>query len=451
MLASSAPSAGALRGIVVALMSSLRMKATWRLVVVSCVCGLFPVPLGAQHYTNDNRDLALALLRDVAADVQKYYYDASLHGVDWDAKVVQAKENIEKADSLDTAISEIAALLDSLADSHTSLSLGPRSYVHDYGFRMKMIGERCYVVRVNRKSDAEGKGLMLGDEVLAVDELPVSRKTLWRIEYITNQLRPQPGLRLTLRGGDGLQRQLDVMAKIQPSTVLKYRLNQGINQRVRDMDDAYHLRDAQFFSRGDDLLVVKLPSLALSAYEVDSVLGKMRKHKGVVIDLRDNPGGFMDTLDRFLGGLFQNDRKVYDRVMRTSTKSVSVAGRHHDAFTGRLAILVDSESASASEVFARAVQLERRAFVLGDRSSGKVMESIFHPHGMWGTHVTEANLVMTDGKSLEHVGVEPDFVVLPTPQDLANRRDPALAKAAGLVGGHLSPEEAGSAFPNVDR
>ena len=64
--------------------------------------------------------------------------------------------------------------------------------------------------------------------------------------------------------------------------------------------------------------------------------------------------------------------------------------------------------------------------------------------------MTEADLVMTDGKSLEHVGVQPDFTVLPTAQDLAERRDPALAKAASLVGAKLSPEEAGRAFPERD-
>jgi len=59
-------------------------------------------------------------------------------------------------------------------------------------------------------------------------------------------------------------------------------------------------------------------------------------------------------------------------------------------------------------------------------------------------------LVLTDGKTLEHVGVEPDILVLPTSQDLANRRDPALAKAAGLVGAKLSPEEAGIVLPTVE-
>jgi C-terminal processing protease CtpA/Prc len=144
-------------------------------------------------------------------------------------------------------------------------------------------------------------------------------------------------------------------------------------------------------------------------------------------------------------------------VSRNATKSVSAIGRHHDAFTGRFAVLIDSESASASEVLARVVQLEKRGFIVGDRSSGSVMEARVYSHEValdspvsYAISVTDADLVMNNGKSLEHVGVEPDIVILPTSQDLANHRDPALAKAAGLVGGKLSPEEAGTILPYIE-
>jgi carboxyl-terminal processing protease len=438
------------------------MPWVWRNIAwpSALLCALFLFPsifARSEQYTKADREFAQEMLKKVAADIPKYYYDSKLHGVDWDAKVREAKKNIDAAESLNGAVSEIAALLDSLNDSHTSFYPPPRTTTHEYGFSMEMVGDHCFVTRVVSGGDAEKKGLKPGNEILAVNDHPVSRKTIWRIRYIYDVLRPQPGLRLTLTDAASQPRQLEVMATIRTSRVITYFLHQGINQIVRDSENAHHFRRARYFEKGDDLLVVKIPMFAFSAEETDNIIGNMRKHKGVVLDLRGNPGGFTATLDRLLGGIFQYDRKIYDHVGRDSAKPVIATGRHHDAFTGRFVVLIDSESASASEVFARVVQLEKRGFVIGDRSAGMVMESKFYPHPVgldervsYGASITGADLVMVDGKSLEHVGVEPDIVILPTAQDLANDKDPVLAKAAGIVGVKLSPEEAGTAIPYED-
>src|SRR4029077_6366890 len=94
-------------------------------------------------------------------------------------------------------------------------------------------------------------------------------------------------------------------------------------------------------------------------------------------------------------------------------------------------------------IFARIVQLEKRGVVVGDCSSGHVMESKPFVHAVsldrvnvaqYSVNITIADLKMTDGKSLEKVGVTPDERIVPTPADIAAGRAPALARAAALTG-----------------
>ena len=99
------------------------------------------------------------------------------------------------------------------------------------------------------------------------------------------------------------------------------------------------------------------------------------------------------------------------------------------------------------------MQLEKRGTVMGDHSSGSVMESREYSAQtgtetaiFYGASITESNLIMTDGKSLEHVGVTPDEIVLPNADDMVSGRDPLLAHAAQTLGVKLSPEDAGKAF-----
>ncbi len=60
--------------------------------------------------------------------------------------------------------------------------------------------------------------------------------------------------------------------------------------------------------------------------------------------------------------------------------------------------------------------------------------------------VSISDVVMPDGQRLEHIGVTPDHMIIPTGADMAARRDPAMAKALSVVGVTISPEEAGMFF-----
>lgn len=202
-----------------------------------------------------------------------------------------------------------------------------------------------------------------------------------------------------------------------------------------------------------DVAVWKMPAFNLDRDQVNRFMGKARERKALVLDLRGNPGGLVDTLGWVVSSLFDREIKIADLKGRKELKP-QVAKRSGDPFTGPVIAVVDSRSGSASEVLARVLQIEKRGTVIGDRSAGAVMRSRFHDFELgldrlvfYGISITNADVIMTDGKSLERTGVVPDVPLLPTPEDLAAGRDPVLARAVELAGGTLDAVAAGKLFP----
>ncbi len=123
----------------------------------------------AQKIESIDRERARQMLSNIAADIRRYYYDPDLRGFDFDARVREADARIQKAADLGQALAIVAWAIDGLDDSHTYFIPPPRTFRHDYGWRMQMVGEHCYVTHVRPKSDAEAKGLTPGDEILSVN------------------------------------------------------------------------------------------------------------------------------------------------------------------------------------------------------------------------------------------------------------------------------------------
>ena len=155
-----------------------------------------------------------------------------------------------------------------------------------------------------------------------------------------------------------------------------------------------------------------------------------------------------------LSHVFDHEVTIADRISRKNQKSETAKPTKGNLFTGKVIVLVDGRSASAAELFARVVQIEKRGIVIGDRSEGAVMEARHYYESVglddkvfYGFSITSADLVMTDGKSLEKVGVIPDTLMLPTAKDIAAGEDPVLVKAAEMAGLKLEPVAAGKLFP----
>jgi C-terminal processing protease CtpA/Prc len=419
---------------------------------------LFDASLHSQQTKMDsmNLDRSRGILRDAYDNLKKHYYDPKFHGLDIEARYHEFDAKIQNASSLSQAFGLVAGFFDGLNDSHTFFEPPSRPYRVDYGYRMEMVGENAFITRVRPGTDAESK-VHPGDQVIGYNNFAVNRGDFWKMNYYFNDLSPQKASILALRNPQGEEKKITVDAKVRElKRVIDLTGENGdwdFWQMVRDGENYDHTVRQRYYEI-NDVMIWKMPEFFLDYPEMDRAFGVARKHKALILDLRSNPGGAIVTLEHMLGNVFDHDLKLADRVGRKDMKAEVAKTRGGSVFTGKLIVLVDSGSASAAELFPRVIQLEQRGIVVGDRTAGAVMEARGYRNSQgadtriyYSFSITEADLIMKDGKSLEHVGVIPDEIVIPTAKDLATGRDPALSRAAEVAGLNLDPAAAGKMFP----
>jgi C-terminal processing protease CtpA/Prc len=437
-----------------------RRPAATTLVLVALVLVLGAASGGSQGFPAPERRKIQDMLDAVRKTIVEKYYDPTYGGTNLRSAYDSAAAHIRDAAAPDGALGAIAWFALQLHDSHTFFAPPSQTVSVDYGWNMAMFGDSCFVISVKQGSDAARQGVRVGDELASINGSTLSRANLWQLEYVYRLLRPQPFLHVVLRSPAGDTRTLDLASKVRErNRIVDLTGADGgrdINQLLRDGDNDREKMDVQYREYGDSIGIWRMPTFLLTLDEVREVMKHARNRKALVIDLRGNGGGYVQAMLELVKQV--NRDSVVIGTMHERRRTVPLVARNggEDAFAGKLFVLVDSRSASASEIFARTMQLTGRGKVIGDRTAGAVMVSLFHPLtiGMetrifFGVQVTDADVVMSDGGRLEHVGVEPDEVLVPASADLARKQDPVLARALTLAGATIDAVNAGTLFPKA--
>jgi carboxyl-terminal processing protease len=131
--------------------------------------------------------------------------------------------------------------------------------------------------------------------------------------------------------------------------------------------------------------------------------------KGLIIDLRNNPGGDMDSCIELLR-LFLGSGNITSLDSNYPQYKVTFKANKEQVYSWPLVIIVDEGSASASELFSGALQLHKRATIIGRKTFGKgSFQSIVPLSEGGGLYVTLGKFYLPDGKSIEGIGVAPDI------------------------------------------
>jgi C-terminal processing protease CtpA/Prc len=393
------------------------------------------------------------MLQSAYDSVKLHYYDPAFHGLDWDARFREYETKLKSAASVGAGQMVVAEFLDGLNDSHTYFAPPHQSYDLDYGYVMNLVGDEAFVTHVRPGTDAAAK-LKPGDRVVSINAYDIDRDGYSKMEYILNLLAPRSSTELVVRNTAGIERTVTVTSAVHPRRVVHVLTNGneigGVD--IQQQNDFTWMKQRRV--EITDALIWKMPAFFGDDGEIDGLFALARKHAALILDLRGNPGGRVTTLTRMVGNVFERDVPIGTRKARADAKGVGAIARGGNAYAGKVIVLIDSASASAAEIFARVIQLEQRGTVIGDRSAGAVMEALQYQFAVgndnlrpYAISVTDADLIMKDGKSLERMGVTPDERLLPTAQDLATGRDVVLARALQLAGVRLDAIAAGKLFP----
>ncbi len=388
------------------------------------------------------------ILKTIKDDIKNKYYDPKLSGIDIEANAKNAGELINKAQSVEEMADIIARFLQPFDDSHLYFIPPTKTTRVEYGWEMSFVGDKAFVTGIDKDSDAYKKGVRVGDQIYMVNDYILTRPEFSLFQYHFNILRPQRSLSVLLIKPNGNKYKLDLKSKVTVESVFM--------PSSRDLDleaEAEYIESNRqfYYDEIPGLAIWKMPSFGLSPTKLEKMVDKVKKSQALILDLRGNPGGYLAAMMTLAGQFFEKEQKVGFVKQRDGLKSLVTKAGGKNFYQGKMVVLIDSDSASGAELFARFVQLEKRAVVIGDQSSGAVMAArvFYNEFGLdskipYGLSLTIADIIMKDGQRLEKIGVTPDEKLLPTAADLAGKRDPVLARAAEILGFKLTPEQAGA-------
>ncbi|WP_244271233.1 S41 family peptidase [Thalassospira sp. GB04J01] len=170
--------------------------------------------------------------------------------------------------------------------------------------------------------------------------------------------------------------------------------------------------------------------------------------KGLVIDMRNNPGGLLDQAISVSDAFLDKGEIVSTRPRDTENTE------RYNARTGDLAeglpmvVLINDGSASASEIVAGALQDHRRAVIMGTRSFGKgSVQTILPMPGNVALRLTTARYYTPSGKSIQEVGIVPDIIV---PQARVESLESDVRRSEASLSGALRNEDEGTSDAEKD-
>ncbi len=326
---------------------------------------------------------------------------------------------IDDSQLLESAIRGVLGELDSHSrylapDDYEDIRISTSGNYSGVGLDVSFEAGKVIVVTPLDGTPAQRAGILPGDMLVSVDDILVDEK---HVEDTIGRMRGLPGTGVTVNvvreGEDEPLRFALIRSEIRVKTVRSEYLGNGFG----------YIRLTGFSDRTADDLTDAAKDLQIQA---ESEL------RGVVLDLRNNPGGVLDAAVDIADAFLERGLIVRGtgRIREARFTHYATPG---DVLSGvELAVLINGGSASASEIVAGALQENDRARLVGETTFGKgSVQTIMPLSEGRAIKLTTSRYLTPSGRSINGTGIEPDIVV--------HARDPR--KQFGRAGNNIDPSE----------
>lgn len=414
-----------------------------RFIALVLLCATAWLPASARDESGDRRQETFDI---VWRAVKDKHFDPTFGGVDWDKVREQYAPRVAKVKSDDELYTLLQQMLGELGQSHFNI-IPPEAIVENgaeprtgtTGLSVRYVDKQLLVTHVAENSPAARAGLRQGFLIRQVDqttdeqivqrfakskespamkELMIGRSALAHIDG-------KPGTSVRLVYEDGSNKRQEV-------TVTREKRKGEMSEAMGNFPPQYMEFESRRLEGGIGYIRFNIFVMPLLD-RIRSAIREMNDAPGIIIDLRGNPGGIGAMSSGIVGVLETRQISLGTMKMRSGQMNFLVFPQKN-AYTGPVAVLIDSGSASTSEIFASGIQEIGRAVVIGERSAGAALPSVFQklPTGAIFQYAI-GDFKSPRGTLIEGRGVTPDIEVKLSRAALLKGRDPQLDAAIEQV------------------
>ncbi len=336
-----------------------------------------------------------------SAGEQSFKYLDYFHGV---YKTIN-EEYVEQAEPKTLFYGAIRGMLSSLSDPYSRfLDEEDYSEFHEQvtgeivgiGVEITVVDDEIIVIAPIEDSPAEKAGVMPGDKIIRVDEAVVRGKN---INEVIKNIRGKPSTKTKIYiMRDGFPEPIEL--EIARSQIKVHSVKTGI---IEEGTVCGYLKITNFYE--DTYVEVEKALASLNAKHINKL----------ILDLRDNPGGNLDTSIRIADYFLPKDKVIVSTRGKEGSGVVEEYKSKTDEFyNGKIIMLVNGGSASASEILAGALKDNDRAKLLGEKTFGKalVQRIIDIEPKKLGFALTIRKYYTPSGAMIHKTGITPDYVVV---------------------------------------